>query len=743
MKRIGFLSLLLISIAWGGVQVHLERPSIPLYEIAVLSAQSNDSYANPFQDASFQADFTSPSGRVFHAYGFYYDTQNWMIRFMPGETGTWRYSWQFNSSSGSGGFLCTSRENLKLHGHIRIDPANPHKLRYDDGTPLHWVGGKYLCFKRVFGFEDLQPLSVPERLSPDVYIAYAQDYLSKIAAMGLNGVVLKFSVLPLNYDLRTMDLDYFQYADQIIVHAMNLGINVQANFFDSWGKRKQGVDWASDQAPPVSDLLLEPWDPATFTTETEFYLRYLVSRYAAYSNITWELWNEAQKKGVSAEAATTQYIAKIRNFDPYDLPIGASEIYVAPYKSLDMTFCHAGWKCDYDEWNWTHAVTLDPTFYAKYRTYTGYGFANGKPILWNEIHPNDGFTPQQYADWYRACYWGNLTAGAVGTGEFVWEDIQALPDLSTTYHAYFAAFINQLRDINSLMPDDGEVQSPTGTTATLCANPGKEYVAYHFTQTDNSQSDLKIRMQPGSYYCQYYNPKTGQWMTTRESRSFSTVNFKTFTTPVFDQDIVLYIIEKNFNDHTTPVELAGFDAKCKGGGVWLEWQTLSETDNYGFQVERSQTDGEFIALQFIAGYGTSQEKHHYRCFDAPTKPETYHYRLKQIDLDGSFQYSPEVQVQFNPQPVTADLAAFPNPTHGATTFSYRLTEAGDVTIRIYNLAGQEVMQSIQRGQSSGAHRFEWRGAGADGRPLAAGLYFCIFQTAAGSSPLRTKIMLLK
>ncbi len=732
MKKISCICLLCwLSTAGAWILVQIEDNIVPLYEIAVLSASTSNTYTNPFQDVAFIATFTSPSGRTFQSHGFYNGSQTWLMRFMPDEVGTWSYSWQFASTTGNGNFTCIAKQNPKLHGHVRIDPQNRHKLRFDDGTPFHWIGGKYLSFKRPFGFPDKQPLSVPERYSPATYVAYCKNYLNQIAAMGLNGVVLKFSVLPLNYDLCTMDLEYFAYADQIMYHAMNLGIMVQINIFDIWGKRKENVDWVNPEAPPVTDLLLEPWNPSTYAQQTHFYLKYLVSRYAAFPNTMWELWNEAQRRGDSAAAATSAYVPIIRQYDPYKLPIGASELYVATYPELDITFFHGGYKCDHTAWNWMHNATLDPasTGLSKWRPYAAYGFSFGRPILWNELFPYEPETQEQLASWYRACFWGNLTAGSVGTSESPWEYIDQVPNLSTTYHSYFASFINQLIDLNSLMPRDSEVQCSSGT-ATMCANLQKEYVIYHFTQSNNSQTTLQIYLYPGNYYYRYYNPKNGQWHGDRASRSFSSANFKSFTTPTFNQDIVLYIVEQGFADHGTPVELAGFTAQNDKNGILLRWHTLSETNNYGFEVQRAYSQEEYITLQFIPGNGTTQVRQDYSYKDFPDKEGWYRYRLKQIDLDGSSEYSQAIEVWFSLPPLSPQLQIFPNPTHGGATFSFRLEQENEGELTIYNILGQPVYRKTLSSSNRGVVSVYWDGLDESGKEIAAGVYFCIVKSVS-------------
>src|SRR5690606_5901494 len=103
-----------------------------------------------------------------------------------------------------------------------------------------------------------------------------------------------------------------------------------------------------------------------------------------------------------------------------------------------------------------------------------------------------------------------------------------------------------------------------------------------------------------------------------------------------------------------PVELASFNAAVSGNDVTLNWITASETNNYGFEIQRSLKDGKFIrqsvnedrweVVGFVEGKGTTSEQQFYTFTDRYLSAGKYQYRLKQIDFAGSVNYSKIVEV---------------------------------------------------------------------------------------------------
>jgi endonuclease I len=130
-----------------------------------------------------------------------------------------------------------------------------------------------------------------------------------------------------------------------------------------------------------------------------------------------------------------------------------------------------------------------------------------------------------------------------------------------------------------------------------------------------------------------------------------------------------------------PVELVAFTATLDGKRARLDWTTASETGNSGFHVEHDR-DGGFVSISFATGHGTTLEAQHYRFTTAALAPGTHRFRLRQVDLDGSQELSPVVELTI---PARA-LAAYPNPARA----SVRIDRPEGTAATVYDLLGQHV-----------------------------------------------------
>jgi hypothetical protein len=143
-------------------------------------------------------------------------------------------------------------------------------------------------------------------------------------------------------------------------------------------------------------------------------------------------------------------------------------------------------------------------------------------------------------------------------------------------------------------------------------------------------------------------------------------------------------------DNPLPVELTSFAAVSSGKHVILTWHTATEHNNYGFDVERRSREGQWQKASFIAGNGTSDTPHDYAYADA-VMAGAYEYRLRQIDRNGAFEYSPMIEVT---RALTGEdyivSQNYPNPFNPATTIRFAVKTAQHAKITIYNALGQEV-----------------------------------------------------
>ena len=192
-----------------------------------------------------------------------------------------------------------------------------------------------------------------------------------------------------------------------------------------------------------------------------------------------------------------------------------------------------------------------------------------------------------------------------------------------------------------------------------------------------------------------------------------------------------------------PVELSSFAASVNENNVLLSWSTATEINNSGFNVERKGADTDWEEIGFVPGFGTTTETHSYSYNDAGLHSGTYTYRLKQMDFDGSFEYSKEVEVEIS-NPVSYSLTQnYPNPFNPSTKIKFTIpfvtlseVEGSLVTLKVYDILGNEITTLMNEEKPAGTYEVAFDGAG-----LTSGLYFYTLKT--GSLSETKKMILLK
>jgi len=187
---------------------------------------------------------------------------------------------------------------------------------------------------------------------------------------------------------------------------------------------------------------------------------------------------------------------------------------------------------------------------------------------------------------------------------------------------------------------------------------------------------------------------------------------------------------------SVPVELTSFAALSNGEDVELNWTTATETNNQGFQVERMISGGSFEQVGYVAGFGTTTEPKAYSFVDTKLEAGNYTYRLKQIDFDGTFSYSEEINADVE-IPIEYSLEQnYPNPFNPSTTIKYSIPEEGFVKLAVYNMLGEEVAMIVNASQKAGRYEVNFNANG-----LSSGVY--IYRIEAANYTSSKKLMLMK
>jgi len=185
-----------------------------------------------------------------------------------------------------------------------------------------------------------------------------------------------------------------------------------------------------------------------------------------------------------------------------------------------------------------------------------------------------------------------------------------------------------------------------------------------------------------------------------------------------------------------PVELTSFSASAIDGSVKLEWTTATELNNKGFAVERSSDKNSWSQIGFINGNGTSTEKATYNFVDNSPMQSISYYRLKQMDFDGSFVYSNVVEFS-NGTPIEYKLNQnYPNPFNPSTVISFSLKIAGETTVKVYDILGNEVTTLYNGILQAGSHSYTFNASA-----LSSGVY--LLSVKSGSFNSSIKMLLTK
>ena len=166
-----------------------------------------------------------------------------------------------------------------------------------------------------------------------------------------------------------------------------------------------------------------------------------------------------------------------------------------------------------------------------------------------------------------------------------------------------------------------------------------------------------------------------------------------------------------------PVELTSFTASVSDNTIILNWMTATETNNFKFEIERKRNQTIWKTIGFVYGHGTTTEPISYCFTDNYTAEGTYFYRLKQIDLDGTFNYSAETEVKII-RPIKFSLSQnYPNPFNPTTKIRFTIPETGIVYLKVYDVLGRLVKTLLSKRMSKGSHNINFIGEN-----LAGGVY---------------------
>ena len=201
----------------------------------------------------------------------------------------------------------------------------------------------------------------------------------------------------------------------------------------------------------------------------------------------------------------------------------------------------------------------------------------------------------------------------------------------------------------------------------------------------------------------------------------------------FEATTTLYYNEITmiFSEVIVPVELVSLSAHNTDEGVLLTWRTATEMNNLGFAVERKEL-GTWEEIGFVPGSGSSTHPNEYSFLDTgqPSSPDAIRYRLRQMDFDGSYEYSPVVEVFLEGTTLLPRLVSiYPQPASGQAQVVLELPQPGTVMLTLHNTLGERVRTVGSAGAlGQGRHTFRM-----DLEGLPQGMYYLRMQSVNTTS----------
>ena len=208
---------------------------------------------------------------------------------------------------------------------------------------------------------------------------------------------------------------------------------------------------------------------------------------------------------------------------------------------------------------------------------------------------------------------------------------------------------------------------------------------------------------------------------------------------VLSDDVLgkIYFLENGAHQPVVPVELTGFSAMYLKPSIQLSWATKTELNNHGFEIQRSFDKSNWSTIGFIQGKGTTTEPQVYSFSEniSETAANKLFYRLKQVDYNGTFEYSDIVEVGIVPQAFALNQN-YPNPFNPSTKISWQTPVSGWQTLKVYDVLGNEVATLVNEEKLAGSYEITF-----DAGKLSSGVYY--YQLRAGEFVETKQMILLK
>jgi len=316
------------------------------------------------------------------------------------------------------------------------------------------------------------------------------------------------------------------------------------------------------------------------------------------------------------------------------------------------------------------------------------------------------------------CEWNGMPQNCIWGADYIWSEDCGGYQYATTPKKWYTFTIDCISDITvtctPLSTNDPQIAL---ISACPTLNGDEDMTLYCINSADvgvggDLETFTEINLPPGTYYVE-----VGMWATCGP-----------------------YDLEIRSSDCPLPVELTTLEAIAADRQVALQWTTASEKDNASFDVQRKTASSDWMTIGKVDGVGNSQTPTNYSYTDrAVVNGVTYTYRLISRDINGT-THEFEKTVEATPSaPLPTEYALYqnyPNPFNPQTSITYAVKEAGFVTLKVYNLIGQEVGTLVSAKMEAGQYT-----AAFTANDLPSGVY--VYRLEVNNFTAQQKMVLLK
>ncbi len=291
-----------------------------------------------------------------------------------------------------------------------------------------------------------------------------------------------------------------------------------------------------------------------------------------------------------------------------------------------------------------------------------------------------------------------------------------IPDVTLTgesAHEYFGTSVSNAGDVNG----DGYSDVIVGAFS-YNSNTGRAYIYYGGSNMDNTADITLTGESPNDYFSLSIS---GAGDVNNDGYSDVIVGAYGYNSNTGRA----YIYSDN---SALPVELTDLIANKDNDEVDLHWETQTEVNNYGFEIQREDNSqnknlNNWIKIGFVNGSGNSNSPKSYSFQDKEPQIGEEEYRLKQIDNDGKISYSKIVDVSIQSPKKYELLQNYPNPFNPSTRIDFQIPKSQNVEIKVFDILGKEIKTLLNGYKKAGKYSIEF-----SGNNLPSGIYFYRIKT---------------